>query len=544
MTIFKLFKYYLSISLVILLVSCGEKSKKEKYPLGPELRTLSEDLQSQTYKDVVKTMIYQDLKEEWKRVATPDNYMVFSEKHGGLEKIEADAELKAAYEKRKQIANRFIAFMEASIREKNKEPKFDTAQVEELLLSELSRSIAVEKLENISIDPVMPAPGAEKQWPCFRGPTGQGIAVDEKFPANWSQTENIVWKTALTGRGNSSPVIWDNRIFITSASEDGKTRELFCYDRSNGNLLWKKTAPVPENIEKLYWKNTFASSTPVTDGERVINFFGNSGIVCYNMDGDLQWTKNIGDFTTVHGPGTNPVLYKNKFILIQDQNNAESVFIALDKYTGELLWRQKRDRVMGWSSPIIVHINDHDELIYNGSHNIIGYNPETGEKIWTLAGSTKEAVPMIVSGGGLLFSVSGRNGTIMAIRPGGNGDITATHLFWKNERGGPHVPSPAYYKNRLYIVNDTGVASCLDALTGETIWRERLKGRFSMSPVVAGNKIIVTNEKGLTTILEAGDSFKVLAQNDLGEETLSTPAVIGGRIYIRTATHLYCIGTK
>ena len=542
MAIQKLHNYLLLIVLMGLFQFCVPKSEQPLYPLGLELKTLSEDLESQAYKDVVQTMIFQDLREEWKRVATPDNYLVFLEKHGGIEKITADPTLKAAYEKRKEIANDFIAFMEKEIREKNKNPDFIKEGLEQLLISELSRSEAIEALETISIEPVMPAPGAEKQWPSFRGPTGQGIAMDKKFPLIWSQTENIVWKTELTGRGNSSPVIWDDRIFITSASEDGKTRELFCYNRSNGELKWKKAAPIPENVEKLYWKNTYASSTPVIDGERIITFFGNSGMVCFNMDGDLEWVKNLGDFTTMHGPGTNPVMYKDKIILIQDQTNAESVYVALDKFTGEILWKHKRESMMGWSSPLIVRVEDHDEMIYNGSFNVIGYNPDSGEQIWSMNGSTKEAVPIIVSGGGLLFSASGRNGAIMAIRPGGKGDITNSHLFWKNERGGPHVPSPAYYKDRLYIINDTGIAICLNSLTGETVWRERLKGRFSMSPIVIGDKLIVTNEKGLTTILKSGDKFEVLAQNDLAEETLSTPAVLDGRVYIRTASHLYCIG--
>ncbi len=542
MVIQKLHNIFLLIFMTGLLVFCVPKSEKPLYSFGPELRTLSEDLESQAYKDVVSTMIIQDLQEEWKRVATPDNYLVFLEKHGGIEKITADPNLNAAYEKRKDIADGFIALMGNEIRDKNKNPDFLKEQLEQLLISELDRLAVIEALEDISIEPILPASGAENQWPCFRGPTGQGIAVDKKFPLNWSQTENIIWKVELSGRGNSSPVIWDNRIFITSASDDGKTRELFCYNRSNGELLWKNAAPVPDNIEKLYWKNSYASSTPVTDGERIINFFGNSGMVCYNMSGDVQWTQNLGDFTTMHGPGTNPVLYKDKIILIQDQTNAESVYVALNKFTGEILWKQKRESGMGWSSPIIVRVDDHDEMIYNGSHNVVGYNPDTGEQIWTLNGSTKEAVPMIVSGGGLLFSASGRNGTIMAIRPGGNGDITDSHLFWLNERGGPHVPSPAYYKDRLYIVNDTGIATCLNALTGETVWRERLKGRFSMSPVLVGDKLIVTNEKGFTTIIKSGDKFEVLAENDLAEETLSTLAVLGGRVYIRTALHLYCIG--
>ncbi|NOR74214.1 MAG: PQQ-binding-like beta-propeller repeat protein [Draconibacterium sp.] len=428
----KLYKYLLLIVLSGFVVFCTTKVDNSPYPFGSELQTLSEDLESQAYKDVVKTMIYQDLKEEWKRVATPDNYLAFSEKYGGIGNIVADSILNTAYLQREKIAKDFMIFMEEAFHKINKKPSYTSTEVEQLLLAEKNRTEAMETLEGIKIKPVMPISGAEKQWPCFRGPSGQGIANTKKIPLNWSPTENIVWKVKLSGKGNSSPVIWDNRIFITSATEDGKTRELFCYNRSNGELLWKNKAPVPEKVEKLYWKNSYASSTPVTDGERVITFLGNSGIVCFNMDGELQWSQNLGNFTTMHGPGTNPILYKDKVILIQDQNNAESVFIALNKQTGEIIWTQKRESVMGWSSPIIVRIEDHDELVYNGSYNVKGYNPDTGAEIWTLNGSTKEAVPIIVSGGGLFFSASGRNGAIMAIRPGGKGNITDTHLFWKN----------------------------------------------------------------------------------------------------------------
>jgi outer membrane protein assembly factor BamB len=536
------FSFILLMTLMVFFVSCNQKSEKHLYPLDPEIKTLSEDLHSQAYKDVVNTMIYQDLIEEWKRVATADNYIVFRENHGGMEKIKADSLLSRAYEERRQIASDFLAFMEEAIRSKNRNPGFDLDQAEQLMLSEMKRSEALKDFEVLNIKPIMAARGAEKQWPGFRGPTGQGIARGKKFPQTWSTTENVAWKVTLTGRGNSSPVVWDNRIFITSASEDGKIRELYCYNRKNGDLLWKGAAPVPENIERLYWKNSYASSTPVTDGERVIVFFGNSGMVCFNMDGELQWTRDLGEFTTTHGPGTNPVLYKNKVILIQDQNRGESVFVALDKQTGEILWRKERESVMGWSSPILVHVDGHDELIYNGSHNVKGYNPDTGEEIWNVNGSTREAVPIIVSGGGLFYSVSGRNGTIMAIRPGGKGEITDTHKLWFNERGGPHVPSPVYYKERLYIITDTGVATCLNALNGKTVWRHRLDGRFSMSPVLIGDKIMVTNEMGLTTIFKAGDSFEALAQNDLEEETLSTPVLLDGKLYFRTAGHLYCIG--
>ncbi|MBW8039198.1 MAG: PQQ-binding-like beta-propeller repeat protein [Planctomycetes bacterium] len=251
--------------------------------------------------------------------------------------------------------------------------------------------------------------------------------------------------------------------------------------------------------------------------------------------------KESRNFTTTHGPGTSPVIYRDKIIFIQDQNRGESVFMALDKQTGRKLWQHDRREAMCWANPVIVRVADHDELIYNGSFHVKSYNPDTGVELWSLAGPTREAIPMIVTGGGLIYSASGRNGTIMAFRPGGKGDITRTHLCWLNERGGPHVPSPVYHQGRLYLVSDTGVTMCLEAASGDIVWQERLKGRFSMSPIIAGDKLILINEKGLAYILQAGDKLSILAQNDLREEILATPAVLGGRIYIRTASNLYCI---
>lgn len=532
---------YLAAILTAISISCSQNKQQADYQPGVELSILIADTRSQEYLDIVETMTIQDLNEEWKRVATPDNYVSFAEEHGGLEKVNANLQLKKAYDRRKQIAESFIKLMQEAYTAKGREPSFTKEEVEAFLVTSSKRYSAVENLEKTSIEYVMPARGAKKQWPGYRGPTGQGIAQKKKIPLIWNDTENIHWKAELSGKGNSSPIVWDKKVFITSASEDGKVRELFCFNRSDGELLWKKAAPEPKNIEKLYWKNTYASTTPITDGERVIAFFGNSGFVCYNMDGDLQWTQSVGEFITTHGPGTNMAMYKNKIIFIQDQINDESVFVALNKNTGEILWSQQREKNYCWASPVIVRINGKDEMIYNGSYKVAGYDPDTGEEIWSLDGPSKEAIPMIITGGGLIYSQSGRNGPILAIRPGGKGDVTATHLFWKNINGGPHVPSAVYYKKRLYIINDTGTLSCINALTGQVIWKERLKGRFSMSPVLSGNKIIITNEKGLTSIFKAGNSFELLAENDLKEETLATPAVLGGQIFIRTAKNLYCI---
>lgn len=532
---------YLAGLLIGISMSCSQNSQQADYQPGVELSILMDDLKSQVYLDMVETMTIPDLHQEWKRVATPDNYVSFAEKHGGLEKVNADQQLKEAYEIRKQVADRFIELMQEAYDAKGREPSFTQEEVEEFLVTSSQRYSAAEDLEKVSIEYVMPARGAKKQWPGFRGPTGQGIAQKQKIPLTWSETENVRWKAELDGEGNSSPIVWDRKVFITSASEDGKVRELFCFNRPDGELLWKKAAPEPAYIEKLYWKNTYASTTPVTDGERVIAFFGNSGFVCYNMDGELQWTQSVGEFITTHGPGTNIVMYKNKVILIQDQINDESVFVALDKNTGEILWSQQREKNYCWASPVIVRIKGKDEMIYNGSFKVVGYDPDTGEEIWSVNGPSKEAVPMIITGGGLIYSQSGRNGPILAIRPGGKGDVTDTHLFWKNINGGPHVPSAVYYQKRLYVIDDTGTLSCISALSGQLVWKVRLKGRFSMSPVLSGNKIIISNEKGLTSIFKAGDSFELIAENDLKEETLASPAVLGGQIFIRTANHLYCI---
>ncbi len=531
----------LSGLLMVLLISCSRDEQEAGYQPGVELSILMADLKSQEYLDMVETMSFPDLRQEWKRVATPDNYVSFTEKHGGLEKVNTDPQLKNAYDLRKQTADGFIALMDKAFTAKGREPSFTREEAEAFIVTSSKLYSAAENLEKASINYVMPARGAKKQWPGFRGPTAQGIARKNKIPLSWSETDNIRWKAELYGRGNSSPIVWDKKLFITTASEDGKVRELLCFNRTDGELRWKKAAPEPKNIEKLIWKNSYASTTPITDGERVIAFFGNSGFVCYDMDGDLLWTQSAGEFITTHGPGTNLAMYRDKVILIQDQNRGESVFVALDKNTGEILWNRQREKNLCWASPVIVRINGRVEMIYNGSHRVVSYDPDTGEEIWSVNGPSREAIPMIVTGGGLIYSQSGRNGPILAIRPGGIGDVTETHIFWQNLTGGPHVPSPVYYQERLYIIDDTGTLTCINALTGQVIWKERLKGRFTSSPVLSGNKIIITNEKGLTSIFKAGDSFELLAENDLMEETLASPAVLGGQIFIRTANHLYCI---
>lgn len=513
----------------------------EPHPLGLSLQVLERDLTNKEYLAVLDTMIPTDLAAEWKRVATADNYETFADRHGGLEKVQADPQLKAAYERRKEIADRFLDLMRTAYKKRNLVAPFDKG--EKLDLLDAGTRAAAADLPDIPLRIVLPAPEARLHWPRFRGPTGQGEVLGDGYPLTWNESDNILWKVEPAGLGNGSPIVWGNRLFLTAASEDGHDRWLACYSCDTGEQLWKLSAPTTETVEKLYWKNSFASATPVTDGERVIAFLGNGGLLCADLDGRQLWHVDLGAFDITHGPGASPVLVHDKVILLQDQNRKDSLFVAFDKQTGRKLWQQPRERGTCWSTPVVVHVGDHDELLCNNAYQVNSYRPETGERLWWTAGPSQEVVPSLVVGGGLIYSFSGRNGPMLAIRPGGHGDIADSHIVWKLPRGGPHVPSPLYYEGRLYLTNDTGIASCLEAATGETIWQKRLRGRFSISPLHWGNRILLINETGTTTILEAGPKFKLLATNSLEGDTLATPAFVGGKIYWRTKSHLLCIGS-
>lgn len=533
--------------------------------LSQALAVLERDLTSRDYLDVLATMIPTDLAAEWQRVATEDNYHLFAERHGGVDKLSGDPVLKAAYARRRKIAAAFLDLMRGAYAKKNIRPPFDDEAVLTKALASATKRGTKGQLPDFPIRAIPPVAGAEKHWPSFRGPTGQGIVIDTQIPDRWSDSENVLWKAKLPGRGNSSPVVWGDRLFVTSEAEPrgaaaplgpkdrAPERLLLCYaleETKNaagekvapGGLLWQIAAPQPVEHETLYWKNTLASSTPATDGERVIAFFGNAGLLCTNLDGRRLWHADLGTFPTMHGPGTSPVIYKNLVIVIQDQTVGTSLCAAFDKRTGERVWQKPRPNAAGWSSPVLLRVGDRDELIYNGSNDVVSYDPATGDEVWKAAGTSIESIPSIVSGGGLLYSTSGRNGPMFALRPGGKGDITDTHVVWRHERGGPHVPTPAWHDGRLYVVSDTGVVTVIDAATGETLSQKRLRGRFSMAPLVIGDKLLLVSEEGVCYIAKSDPRLEIVARSDLKEPVLATPAVLGGKLYFRTAEHLICIG--
>lgn len=514
----------------------------DKYPLGPQLKVLAGDVKSERYRKLVlEKMLITDLAAEWQRVATDDNADAFLDKHGGKEKVLADAELKTAYERRVKIREDFLDLMRAGYKRYKQTPPFDKGAKAEPAGTVLAKA----KSAAAELAVVMPCPGAENEWPCFRGPTGQGETNEKSLPTVWDKDgRGILWRTKVPGAGNSSPIVWGDCIFLTSSSAKGAERFVHCYERTTGKLRWTRQAPVHAPEPAVRDKNGYASATPVTDGERVISFLGSCGLVCHDFAGKQLW--HYDDFTikTGHGAGSSPILYKDLVILAQDQNQADSIFIALDKATGKKVWQAKRPKAMTWTTPTIVRVGDHDELILAGSETVRGYDPATGKEHWSLRGPTQEVIPAIVVGKDMLFSASGRNGPTIAFRPGGSGDVTQTHLIWRTVRTGPHVPSSALVDGRLYCANDTGVVTCLDAATGKLIYSERLGDAFSASPVHAGGLIYFPAESGVIYVLRAGRSLDIVAQNDLGAPILASPAVARGCIILRTAQELVCVGRR
>ena len=386
-------------------------------------------------------------------------------------------------------------------------------------------------------------------WPRWRGPSGQGLVEGEGYPNRWSDTENVLWKRTVPGRGNSSPIIWGDRIFLTTAYENGKHRSLLCFRRSDGIQAWETFLPEAE-AEQAYQKNGHASSTPATDGKRIYAYLGNHGLMAVDLDGKLVWHRTLGDLTSAyHGTAGSPLLYQDKVILSQELRQGSSFLAAFDKETGEELWRTSRQSGVGWGSPVAIRVGDHDEIVVSSYRQVYSHNPLDGRVLWYCAGNTVEVIPTPVVGHGLVFCSSGRAGPTLAIRPGGSGDVSSTLLVWRAVKGSPFVPSPLIHGEYLYLMNDMiSIVTCYQARTGKVMWQGRLgkpvREGFSASPVAVGDKIFFTNDTGQTFVLKMGSAFQLLHTNDLQERILASPALVDSHWYFRTENHLVAIGSK
>jgi outer membrane protein assembly factor BamB len=385
-----------------------------------------------------------------------------------------------------------------------------------------------------------------KYWARWRGPSGQGVVSGTGFPDTWSGTENVKWKVPVPGSGNSSPIVWGDRIFLTTGYDSGRRLSVVAFRRSDGMKLWETFAPEGRTPSGHY-KNGHASATPATDGQRVYVSFGTRGLLALDMNGKQVWYRDLGPMDAYHGTAGSPLLYKDRLILYQDQSR-NSFIAAFDTRTGKTLWTTPREADVGWGTPIAVHVVDHDEIIVNGQLKVQAYNPDSGAELWSCKGTTYEVIPTPVVGYGMVFCSSGRAGPTLAIRPGGKGDVTRSHLAWTSPRGSPFVPSPILYGEHLYMVNDMqSVVTTFEATTGKVMWQNRLgasrREGFSASPVAVDGKVFFTNDEGETFVLKAGPTFELLRTNRIGEGTLATPALVDGKWYIRTERNLFAIGS-
>jgi outer membrane protein assembly factor BamB len=393
--------------------------------------------------------------------------------------------------------------------------------------------------------------GADDWWQ-FRGPQGQGHSDQTGLPLRWSPDTNVVWRTALAGEGWSSPVYHDGRLYLTAAipvSSDGAEGfrlAAICLDAHSGRPVWEKEVFREVTCSpRIHAKNSHASPTPLVSGQRLYVHFGHEGTACLDLSGEVLWRNDQLRYPPVHGNGGSPVLVDDRLIFSCD-GGSDPFVAALDAADGQLRWKQPRDtaavKKFSFSTPLVIEVQGKRQVISPGSDLVAAYEPLTGREIWRAGYQGYSVIPRPVYTHGLVFLATGYDApSVIAVRPNGTGDVSETHRVWTVTRGAPHTPSLLVVGDELYMVSDRGIASCLDARTGEVHWQERLDGGFSASPLYADGRIYVQNEDGVGYVLAPGKSFRLLARNDLQERTLASYAVAEGALFIRTAGHLYRI---
>jgi outer membrane protein assembly factor BamB len=394
-----------------------------------------------------------------------------------------------------------------------------------------------------------------EQWSRFRGPNGQGISSATGLPTQWSDTDNIAWKTSIPGSGWSSPVIWNDHIFLTTATDGGKECRLIAVDRKTGTILWNKLVFTQE-LRQKHPRNSEATPTPVTDGQRVYAVFANGHFVAADFKGDIVWKNTDLDFQSQHGFGTSPILYEDILIAsinptVQDDGFQipwdKSYLLALDKNTGKERWRGTRGLSrISHSVPAIIQVNGKDQILSMAGDVIQGFEPATGKQIWTVKYSGEPAVPSPAIGDGLIFTSTRGTNPILAIKPDGQGDCTETHVVWKQDRYSPMTASFLFVKPCLYAATDEGTFAAFDAVTGKILWQDRFEGRLDSSPICADGNIYVTSHIGVTKVFKPNDDptkrAKIIAVNEIEATVQATLAVAGKQLFLRTDKELWCIG--
>jgi outer membrane protein assembly factor BamB len=443
------------------------------------------------------------------------------------------------------------------------------------------------KIARTGVDtaPKLPIAATTKgSWPSFRGPNASGVADGQHLPDRWNGKggENVLWRTAIPGLAHSSPVVWGDRVFVTSAisskpnatfkpglygdgdASDDVSRHkwmLYAIDKGTGKIVWERIAFEGEPRNKRHIKSTYASASPATDGRIVVAWFGSQGVHAYDVDGNPLWKVDLGrvdmgayDIPSYEwGPASSPIIW-NGLVLLQCDTQADSFVLALDAQTGKTIWKTDRQELPSWGTPTVIAAGDRAELVTNASNYIRGYDVRTGEELWRLGGSSKITAPTPILANGLIIIASGRRPErpIFAVRPGARGDLTlekdktsSTAVAWSKTARGSYMPTPLVYEGILYALNNDGVFDAYELETGNEIYRQRLDpvgSGFSASPIAADGRIYLSNEDGEILVVAAGREFRLIATNTMGELLMATPALSDGVMYVRTASSLFAIG--
>ncbi|MCB9768329.1 MAG: PQQ-like beta-propeller repeat protein [Candidatus Omnitrophica bacterium] len=391
-----------------------------------------------------------------------------------------------------------------------------------------------------------------QRWNQLRGNNGLGIVAGLEVPVSWNgeTEENIAWKTPIPMKGNSSPVIWGDRIFLTGADLD--QRKIFCFDLGTGSLLWETAIQTPVVVDEDMKRTEsmgdtgFGSPTAVTNGEQVVAFFGTNEIAAVDFTGKQIWSKWLGKPDSMYGVATSPCLFENKAILQLDQGSEEgpkSALYAFNPADGRIIWKTDRDVPASWSSPIAVDTGERKQILTAANPWVISYNPDNGVELWRAKVLEGDVAPIPAYGDGLVFTAVDYS-QLSAVEVTGSGDVTETHVRWTFDEELPDIPSPVTDGKYLFLPTSYGYMLMFDAKTGENFWTEEIRGDFWSSPIVIGDKIFLTDTEGKTYILKFGPEYEILGEAELGEKVVTTPAFVENRIVIRGEENLYCIGSK
>jgi outer membrane protein assembly factor BamB len=403
-----------------------------------------------------------------------------------------------------------------------------------------------------------------ENWPGWRGPHGDGSSHDANVATQWngSTGENILWKVPIPGTGHASPIVWENRIFLVACLNETQERVLMCLDRTDGRLLWQRTV-FRGPLETKHALNSYASSTPATDGELVYVTFlevdgrtvpapnvgtprpitpGRMLVAAYDYEGNQKWLVRPGEFVSAHGYCSCPVLYKN-LVIINGDHDGDSYILALDKQSGKTVWKTPREhKTRSYVTPIIRESDGRTQMVFSGSKRIVSMNPDDGSLHWYVEGPTEQFVASMVYDGKQFYMAAGfPTHHVMAIRPDGKGDVTKSHVAWEVTNAKCYVPSPVIVNGYLIVADDRGTANCFKTQTGERLWLDRLGRQFSASLVTAGGLVYCPSEDGQTIVLRPGPTLDVVAKNPLGEPCYASPAISDGQLFLRGERHLFCV---